>query len=98
MQERKSMPTIKFITDDATKDLSTEIFRQLGITMSEAINIFLRQSILHGGLPFDVRIPKYNKVTLAAFEDMQQSKGKGLSGMYIESALAKLKEDEGDYE
>jgi len=90
------MPTIQFRTDETTKTQSAEIFGQLGITMSDAINMFLRQSILHGGLPFELKIPKYNKVTLAALEDMEQSKGKGIRGKDVRSALAELKEDGGD--
>jgi DNA-damage-inducible protein J len=91
------MPTIQFRTDETTKSQSAEIFQQLGITMSDAINMFLRQSILHGGLPFDLKIPKYNEVTRAAFADMEQSKGKGIRGKNIHAVLADLKsEDNGE--
>ena len=64
--------------------------------MSDAINMFLRQSILHGGLPFELRIPKYNKTTLEALADMEQSKGKGIKGKDIRSALADLKTEDDD--
>lgn len=33
------------------------IFNELGLTMSDAINMFLKQVELHKGMPFDVRIP-----------------------------------------
>ena len=33
------------------------IFSQIGIPMSNAINIFLKQVILHQGFPFDVTLP-----------------------------------------
>ena len=92
------MPTIQFRTDEATKTRSSEIFGTLGITMSDAINMFLRQSILHGGLPFELKIPKYNKTTLDALADMEQSKGKGISGKNVRSALAELKAEDGDDE
>ena len=88
------MPTIQFRTDETTKALSVEIFQTLGITMSDAINMFLRQSILHGGLPFELKIPKYNKVTLDALADMERSKGKGIRGKDIRSALADLKAED----
>ena len=87
------MPKIQFRTDELTKAQSVEIFQTLGITMSDAINLFLRQSILHGGLPFDVKIPKYNKITLDALADMEQSKGKGIRGKDVRSALVDLKEE-----
>jgi DNA-damage-inducible protein J len=91
-----TMPTIHFRTDEATKSQSSEIFGYLGITMSDAINMFLRQSIIHGGLPFELKIPKYNKTTLAALADMEQSKGKGIRGKNIHVALADLKSEDDD--
>ena len=90
------MPTVQFRTDDVTKTQSSEIFKTLGITMSDAINMFLRQSILHGGLPFDLKIPKYNRTTLNALEAMEKSKGKGIRGKDICSALADLKSEDDD--
>ena len=92
------MPTVQFRTDETTKIQSAEIFRQLGITMSDAINMFLRQSILHGGLPFELKLPRYNKTTLAALADMEQSKGKDIRGKDVCSALADLKAEDGDEE
>ena len=88
------MATIQFRTDDEIKAQSTAIFQQLGITMSDAINMFLHQSILHGGLPFELKIPKYNDVTLAALADMEQSKGKGICGKDIKATLADLKSED----
>jgi antitoxin component of RelBE/YafQ-DinJ toxin-antitoxin module len=52
--------------------------------------MFLRQSILHGGLPFEIKIPKYNDVT--------QSKGKGIRGKSVSAALAQLKTEDGEDE
>jgi DNA-damage-inducible protein J len=52
------MTTIQFRTDDQTKQNSAALFNQLGITMSEAINLFLRQAVLRGGLPFSLTVPK----------------------------------------
>jgi len=90
------VPTIQFRTDEATKAQSVAIFQHLGITMSDAINMFLRQSILHGGLPFELRIPKYNQTTLDALADMEQSKGKGIRGKNVSAALADLKAEDDD--
>ena len=90
------MPTIQFRTDETTKAQSVAIFQHLGITMSDAINMFLRQSILQGGLPFELKIPKYNRETLDALADMEQSKGKGMRGKGISVALAELKAEDDD--
>jgi len=90
------MPTIQFRTDEATKSQSGAIFQALGITMSDAVNMFLRQTILHGGLPFELKIPQYNKTTLDALADMERSKGKGIRGKDIRAALADLKSEDDD--
>ena len=50
------MPIIQFKTDEVTKTQSSGVFGMLGITMSDAINMFLCQSILHGGLPFELKL------------------------------------------
>jgi DNA-damage-inducible protein J len=52
------MPTIQVRTDDQTKTASTALFERLGITMSDAINLFLRQAIMRGGIPFALSVPK----------------------------------------
>ncbi len=88
------MSTVQFRTDETIKTQASAIFQELGITMSDAINIFLRQSIMHGGLPFELKIPKYNEATLAALIDMEQSKGKGIHGVDVNTALTALKGDD----
>jgi len=50
------MPTIQVRTDDQTKTASAALFDRLGITMSEAINMFLRQAIMRGGIPFTLTV------------------------------------------
>lgn len=55
-----------------TKDVKAqaeELFASFGITLSEAINIFLHKSLMVEGLPFDLKQPKYNKETIAAFKE-----------------------------
>ena len=40
--------------DENLKKQASELFAQLGMDMSGAMNIFLRQCVLRGGLPFSV--------------------------------------------
>ncbi|MBV9575471.1 MAG: type II toxin-antitoxin system RelB/DinJ family antitoxin [Gammaproteobacteria bacterium] len=42
-----------------------DVLSELGLTFSEAIELFLRQVKLNQGIPFDIRIP--NKETLKTF-------------------------------
>ena len=45
--------------DENLKKQASELFAQLGMDMSGAMNIFLRQCVLRGGLPFSVELPQY---------------------------------------
>ena len=40
--------------------------------MSSAVNMFLRQSIMRGGLPFSVEIPRYKPEVLEAMEEARR--------------------------
>jgi DNA-damage-inducible protein J len=42
--------------DDALKLKAEEIFSELGLSMSAATNVFYRQVVRYGGIPFDLRI------------------------------------------
>lgn len=58
--------------DTNIKKQATQLFNSLGMDMSGAVNIFLRQCILHGGLPFKVELPRYNEKTLAAMAEAKK--------------------------
>lgn len=53
-----TVPTQVRIDEDLKKQ-AVELFNQLGMDMSSAMNIFLRQCVMRGGLPFAVEIPQY---------------------------------------
>ena len=55
--------------DENLKKQATELFSQLGIDMSSAINIFLKQCVMRGGLPFEVVIPQYKPEVIKAMEE-----------------------------
>jgi len=58
--------------DAEIKAKAQEIFKQYGIGLSDAFNIFLAQSVLERGLPFEVKIP--NEETLKAIEDARANR------------------------
>lgn len=41
------------------KEQAEQILNALGVAPSSAVNMFYKQIILHGGLPFEVKIPEY---------------------------------------
>ena len=69
------MPTLTqnriftFRLDVKVKDEAERLFADLGMTLSGAMNIFLHQALIVGGLPFEVRQERPNKTTLAAMEE-----------------------------
>ena len=46
--------TISFRTDPAIKREAKELYADMGMDLSTAINIFLRQSIRENGMPFKI--------------------------------------------
>jgi DNA-damage-inducible protein J len=58
---------IRARTEPALKKEAEGIFRELGISSTEAINLFYHQVALRKGLPFEVKIP--NKTTLETFNN-----------------------------
>ena len=58
--------------DSELKEQATELFAELGTDMSGAINMFLRQCVMRGGLPFPIEKPRYNQETLDAMEEARR--------------------------
>lgn len=44
------------------------VFSSLGISVTDAINVFLHASIMEGGFPFQPKQPRYNRETLLAMQ------------------------------
>lgn len=55
--------------DENLKKQATELFSQLGLDMSSAMNIFLKQCVMRGGLPFEVAVPQYKPEIIEAMEE-----------------------------
>jgi DNA-damage-inducible protein J len=58
--------TIRARTEPKLKEDAERVFRKLGISSSEAINLFYSQVRLRNGFPFSVEIP--NATTRETFE------------------------------
>ena len=59
--------------DEATKKQAVELLEGLGINLSDAINMFLKQVILRGGIPFEVRYPEYKSEVAKAMEEAKKN-------------------------
>lgn len=58
--------------DSDLKKECEALFSELGMNLTTAINVFLRQSLRTGGLPFEVRMERPNKETMAAMLEAER--------------------------
>ena len=67
--------------DENLKKQAEELFADLGMNMTTAINIFVRQSVSYGGIPFEIvkRDGFYNsynqKVLKESMNQLEEGKG-----------------------
>ncbi|MCI8306695.1 MAG: type II toxin-antitoxin system RelB/DinJ family antitoxin [Lachnospiraceae bacterium] len=53
-----------------TKKQAVELLEGLGINLSDAVNMFLKQVILQNGIPFEVKYPEYKSEVSEDMEDL----------------------------
>ena len=58
--------------DSNVKKQCEALYSELGINLTTAINVFLRQSLRAGGFPFEVRLEQPNKETVAAMLEAER--------------------------
>ena len=58
--------------DSEVKKQCEALYNDLGMTLTTAINVFLRQSLRVGGLPFELRQERPNKETIAAMLEVER--------------------------
>ncbi len=58
--------------DTKDKEQATNILKDLGLNMSTAINMFIKQIIKNDGLPFEISNPKPSKELLEALQEGEQ--------------------------
>ncbi len=59
--EMKKNEYINVRIDAETKTKAEDILKNFNLRISDAINIFLRQVVLEEGIPFEVKLPQYEK-------------------------------------
>lgn len=66
--------------DKSVKENSEQVFEELGLNMTTAINMFLRQVIRVNGIPFEIKRDIPNKETIAAIEESAKIANDGSKG------------------
>jgi DNA-damage-inducible protein J len=74
---RKIMKT-DIITTRLEHDLKVEfthICAEIGLNPSQAIKLFAKAVINHGGIPFELKVKQPNSETIAAMQELAQGQG-----------------------
>lgn len=76
--------------DSEVKEQAQQVFNSLGMDMTTAINIFLRQAIQYQGLPFDVRLDE-NRKLLEVLTDLDQNRNMSQSFESVSDLMEDLR-------
>lgn len=76
--------------DSEVKEQAQQVFNSLGMDMTTAINIFLRQAIQYQGLPFDVRLDESRKL-MEVLADLDQNRNMSQSFVSISDLMEDLR-------
>jgi DNA-damage-inducible protein J len=63
---------VSFRIDTDVKNQADRLFAELGLNMTTAFNIFLRQSVREGSIPFSVTVNVPNDATVAAMLEAER--------------------------
>ena len=76
--------------DSEVKEQAQQVFNSLGMDMTTAINIFLRQAIQYQGLPFDVRLDESRKL-MEVLGDLDQNRNMSQSFVSVSDLIEDLR-------
>ncbi len=84
---------VSFRIDSNLKSQADKLFSELGMNMTTAFNIFLRQAVREGCIPFDITINTPNADTVAALLEAKNILNNPDVTRYsdVEEALKELK-------
>ena len=79
--------------DSELKKECENLFGELGMNLTTAINVFLRQSLRVGGMPFELRVGQPNRETVQAILEAERLSHDPGAKRYsdVEEALRELK-------
>jgi DNA-damage-inducible protein J len=60
--------------DKNLKEQAERLFSELGMNMTTALNVFVRQSVRQGKIPFEISLAKPNAESLAALSEVEDMK------------------------
>ena len=88
--------TINIRIEPEVKAHAEELLSTFGISVGDAVNIFLHKALLEGGLPFAVKTRKYNAETEAAMAEARDIAAGRTTVKHYHSAAEFLKDVDSD--
>ena len=87
-----NVTSVSFRIDTDLKNKADALFNDLGLNMTTAFNMFLRQSVREGRIPFEATINVPNSETIVAMlEAMKLANDSSTKTYNVEDALKELK-------
>ena len=80
--------------DDNLKEQAEILFEELGLNMSTAFNVFIRQSIRQGGIPFEITTQVDPFFSESNIKVLQESIKEASESKFVSKSLEELKEME----
>lgn len=66
--------TARALINPAVKSQAEAILKEMGLSVSNSVELFYRQVVAQRGLPFDLQVP--NEKTMTAIRNSRSGKGK----------------------
>lgn len=85
------MAQVNIRIDDALKERADKLFNELGLNMTTAFNIFVRQTVRQGGIPFEITTnvdPFYSKSNMNV---LRKSIKEADEGKFVTKTMEELK-------
>lgn len=86
------MALLQIRVDEELKNQANAIYNELGIDLSTAVRMFLKKSVIEGGIPFSTKVDQSTLSTILAVDKMRTtSENNGNSEMSLEEINEEIK-------
>ncbi len=86
------MALLQIRVDEELKNQANAIYNELGIDLSTAVRMFLKKSVLEGGIPFDTKVDSLTLSTILSVDNMRTtSESNGNSEMSLDEINEEIK-------
>ena len=74
--------TVSFRTDAELRKEADLFFETVGMTMSTAINLYLRKIVMEQRIPFEISVPAMSKESISALKEAEELKKPGVGKVF----------------